>query len=72
MKQFPPPGPPNYQKGMIQGCKTALGAHGHTLWGMFHHGFHYDVDKALNDRVYYQAWKDAYYYCKYEFDKSSE
>ena len=72
-RDFPPPGPPNYQQGMIDGCRTALGAVGSGPYGTFiHAGFHQDVDKALNDPVYYKAWKDAYFYCKYEHDKAPE
>ena len=70
---FPPPGPPNYQQGMIDGCKTALGAIGSGPYGTFiHSGWHQDYDKAMNDTVYYKAWKDAYFYCKYEHDKMPE
>jgi hypothetical protein len=69
---FPPPGPPNYQQGMMDGCRTAQGAVGNSIYGAIHAGVHYDVDKALNDRVYYKAWKDAYFYCKYEHDKGPE
>lgn len=69
---FPPPGPPNYQQGMVDGCRTALAALGNTFQGFIHAGVHYDVDKALNDNVYYKAWKDGYFYCKYEHDKGPE
>ena len=69
---FPPAGPPNYQQGMIEGCKTALGVSGNFIFSYFHWGVHYDVDKALNDPVYYQAWKDSYLYCRFEFDKDYE
>lgn len=69
---FPPPGPPNYQQGMIDGCQTALAALGNGLYGYMHAGVHYDVDAALNDNVYYKAWKDGYFYCKYEHDKGPE
>jgi hypothetical protein len=69
---FPPDGPPNYQQGMIDGCKTASGAVGYSLYGLIYPDVYYDVDKALNDKVYYKAWKDAYFYCKYEFDKAPE
>jgi len=69
---FPPEGPPNYQQGMIDGCRTALAALGNSVYGIMHAGVHYDVDKALNDNVYYTAWKDGYFYCKYEHDKGPE
>lgn len=72
MRNFPPEGPPNYQQGMIDGCRTALGAVGNSSWSIFHRGIHYDVDKAINDQVYYKAWKDAYFYCKYEHDIGPE
>jgi hypothetical protein len=72
-RNFPPEGPPNYQQGMLDGCRTALGAVGSGPYGTFvHAGFHQDVEKALNDPVYYKAWKDAYFYCKYEHDKMPE
>lgn len=71
-RNFPPPGPPNYQQGMIDGCRTALSAIGNSVYGFMHAGVHYDVDKAINDKVYYKAWKDAYFYCKYEHDKGPE
>lgn len=69
---FPPPGPPNYQQGMNDGCATALTAIGTSTYGTDYNHVHYDVDKALNDPVYYKAWKDAYFYCKYEHDKGPE
>lgn len=71
-RNFPPPGPPNYQQGMVDGCRTALSAISHSLGGYMNAGIHYDVDKALNDNVYYKAWKDAYFYCKYDKDKGPE
>lgn len=71
-RNFPPPGPPNYQQGMMDGCQTAQAAIGNALYGVMHAGVHYDVDMALNDRVYYKAWKDGYFYCKYEHDKGPE
>jgi hypothetical protein len=63
---FPPPGPPNYQQGMMDGCETAQAAIGNAIYGVMHSGVHYDVDAALNDQVYYKAWKDGYFYCKFE------
>ena len=71
-RSFPPPGPPNYQQGMMDGCETAQGAVGSSVYAAVHSGIHYDVDKALNDKVYYKAWKDGYFYCKYEHDKGPE
>lgn len=71
-RNFPPPGPPNYQQGMMDGCRTALGAVGNAIYGMIYNKIEYDVDKALNDEVYYRAWKDGYLYCKYEHDKGPE
>lgn len=65
---FPPDGPPNYQNGMVDGCKTAAGAVGGSIYGLIYANYYYDVDQAINDHVYYKAWKDGYHYCKYEFD----
>jgi hypothetical protein len=71
-RNFPPPGPPNYQQGMIDGCKTASGAVGGGLYNVFYSDVYYDVDKAINDQVYYRAWKDGYLHCKYEHDRAPE
>ena len=71
-RNFPPPGPPNYQQGILDGCKSAVGAIGNSLYSSFYNGVYYDVDKALNDKVYYKAWKDGWFYCKYEHDKGPE
>jgi len=67
---FPPKGPPNYQQGIVDGCKTASGAVGGSLYSIIYDQVYYDVDKAINDKVYYTAWKDGYDYCKLEFDST--
>ena len=69
---FPPPGPPNYQQGIMDGCRTAIGASASGFYALMYNKVYYDVDKAINDTVYYKAWKDGYFYCKYEHDKGPE
>ncbi len=69
---FPPDGPPNYQQGIIDGCKTASTASGGGFYNLMYNEVYYDVDKALNDSVYYKAWKDGYFYCKFELDRAPE
>lgn len=66
---FPPPGPPNFEKGMLDGCKTAASAIGAgTVLGAIYNTVQYDVDQSLNDKVYARAWQDGYHYCKYSMD----
>jgi hypothetical protein len=67
---FPPDGPPNYQQGMVDGCKTASGATGGAFINLIYDEVYYDVNKAINDRIYYTAWKDGFDYCKYDLDST--
>lgn len=62
---FPPPGPPNYQGGMVDGCKTAKSAMSGS-YGTFTEGYVFNVNLGLTDTVYYKAWKDGFNYCKGE------
>lgn len=57
----PPPGPPEYQKGWVDGCNSGWKGYGTTfnkVWGKFEQ----DPELAQNP-VYYQVWKDAYAFC---------
>lgn len=57
----PPEGPPNYQQGYVDGCKSG--------WSGYSTGFnktfysYYQDPAKVKDPVYYQVWKDAYAYC---------
>ncbi len=62
-RNFPPPGPENYQSGMKDGCETAKSA-ASGVYGTFANGYVFNVNMGLNDAVYYKAWKDGYNYCK--------
>jgi hypothetical protein len=57
----PPPGPPEYQQGFLDGCETAIGAYANPFYKTFHTAKQ-DAELAQN-KVYYQIWKDAYAYC---------
>lgn len=57
----PPPGPPEYQKGYVDGCRSGWKAYSTTFNKVFDK-FRQDPVLAQND-VYYQVWKDAYAYC---------
>ena len=67
--QFPPDGPPNFQQGMIDGCKSAIAATGPYVYGFWYAttgGIYYDVQSMLTDRVYDEAWHDGFLYCKFD------
>lgn len=61
LKMKPPPGPPEYQKGWVEGCNSGWKAYTNTFNKVFGK-FEQDPILAQND-VYYQVWKDAYAYC---------
>jgi hypothetical protein len=67
---FPPDGPPNYQHGITDGCKTASGATGGAIMSLIYDQVYYDVNQAITDEVYHQAWKDGYAYCKFDLDSA--
>lgn len=54
-------GPPEYRQGYNDGCQTGLSAYGTTYMKSV-----YAMKKTAryaNDRMYNQAWKDAWNYC---------
>jgi hypothetical protein len=57
----PPPGPPEYQQGYIDGCESGWKGYSrqyNQVWWEFRQD-----EKYRNNAVYYQIWKDAYAYC---------
>ena len=56
------PGPPNYTKGWEDGCFTGMGTYANSYYSTFYH-FRQDPHMTTN-QMYYQAWKDAYAYCR--------
>lgn len=56
------PGPPEYTKGWEDGCYTGMAAMSNTYYSTFYH-FRQDPSMTVN-KMYYQAWKDAYHYCR--------
>ncbi len=66
---FPPPGPANFEKGMLDGCKSAASAiGGGTVLGAVYDKVYLDVEQSINDKIYARAWDDGFHYCKYSLD----
>lgn len=57
----PPPGPPIYQQGWLDGCESGFSGYANNF-DKFWHKFKQDPELAQNS-VYYRIWKDAYAYC---------
>lgn len=57
----PPPGPPEYEQGWLDGCESGYSGYGNSTNKQFH-TWRQDPILAQNP-VYYQIWKDAYWYC---------
>ena len=58
----PPPGPPEYQQGFLDGCESGFSGYGNSFNKLFW-TWKQDPQLAENNPVYYQIWKDAYTYC---------
>lgn len=58
----PESAPENYKAGWYDGCHTGLSTMNEQYFKMFY-GYKQDYTK-VDDEVYYQAWKDAYTYCR--------
>lgn len=58
----PPPGPPEYQQGYRDGCESGFASYGTPFHKVFNK-FKQDPYLA-QDPVYYQAWSDAFNYCR--------
>lgn len=57
----PPPGPPIYQQGFKDGCESGYSGYGSSGQKLF---WKWKQDPRLvENKVYYQIWKDAYGYC---------
>ncbi|MCD6034979.1 MAG: hypothetical protein K0R63_720 [Rickettsiales bacterium] len=57
----PPPGPPEYQQGYMDGCESGYKGYG-TQYNKVWWELRQDP-KYRNNPMYYQMWKDAYAYC---------
>ena len=57
----PPPGPPEYQQGYVDGCHSGWKGYA-TQFNKFWGKYRQDPELAQNP-VYYQIWKDAYAFC---------
>ena len=58
-----PDGSPTFQQGWNDGCETGLNVYGNDRYKVAY-GFTQDPKLILNDE-YYNAWKDAYTYCRW-------
>ncbi len=68
----PPPGPPEYQEGWTQGCESGANAYSNSFYktvGAF--DFKFDPTKR-NNKMYYQAWKDAFIYCSIYWERTNQ
>ena len=54
-------GPPEYRQGYADGCHTAMAAYG-TSYMKSVYKLHKEA-KYANNKMYNQAWKDAWNYC---------
>lgn len=57
-----PDGPPDFKKGWHDGCETGLGTMTTNYYKTFYK-FKQDY-RMINNKMYYQAWKDSYQYCR--------
>ncbi|MBL0319495.1 MAG: hypothetical protein IPP74_09460 [Alphaproteobacteria bacterium] len=55
--------PPFYKLGWEEGCETGLAAYGTSIYKTFYH-FKQSPQLTTNN-VYYQAWNDAFAYCRH-------
>lgn len=62
MGRPPETAPVNYKEGWYDGCYTGLSTMNQQYYKSFYK-YKQDYTK-VDDEVYYQAWKDAYTYCR--------
>lgn len=60
----PPPGPPEYQQGFLDGCETGRSAYANHFYKMFLQSK--QDEKLAGNPMYYQVWQDAYLYCWFQ------
>ena len=59
----PPPGPPEYQAGYVDGCSLALQENQHNLFGMtFRVAYKHPVYNNKSN-IYRRMWRSAYIHC---------
>lgn len=59
----PPAGPPEYEIGWTDGCESGSNSYANDFYKLTR-AFTFRQDPKLrNNRMYYQAWKDAFLYC---------
>lgn len=64
----PPPGPPEYEQGWMDGCESGSNAYVNPFYKTFKF-YKYKQDAELrNNKMYYQVWKDAYFYCALQWE----
>ena len=64
----PPPGPPEYEQGWSDGCESGMNAYANPFYKTLK-VFEYRQDPELrHNKMYYQVWKDAYFYCAVLFE----
>ena len=59
-----PHAPPNYKQGWNDGCETGLFVYGGDHYRYLGYKVKQDYT-MINDEDYYNAWQDAYLYCRW-------
>ncbi len=71
MNLTPPEGPEMYQKGWSEGCESGSNAYTNQFYKSIK-AFKYKFDPKLrNEKMYYQIWKDAFFYCAVYWERTN-
>lgn len=67
----PPEGPAEYERGWSDGCESGMHAYSNNFMKALR-SFEFRQDPKLRgNKMYYQAWKDAYLYCAIYLETST-
>lgn len=68
----PPPGPPIFQKGWSEGCESGYNSYTQSF-GAWTGASSWKQDVSLlNDKMYMQAWGDAFLYCAWRTETNNQ
>lgn len=71
MDTNPPPGPPEYEQGWRDGCMSGMNTYTNNFYKLLgSHELRFD-SSMRNNKMYYQAWKDAWLYCVWSLEGTS-
>ncbi len=67
----PPPGPPEWQQGYVDGCESGSDAYSNPFMKLVD-AFELKQDPILrHNKMYHQVWKDAFLYCAHAWEKTN-